>query len=63
MESLANLEAMSVQANTSLELTPTVGPLKWSVWGAGIESMIGSAGERSSAPSRWAAKVGAGPPR
>jgi hypothetical protein len=36
----------------SLEQTPTVRPLKCPVRGVGIESMIESTGERSSAPSR-----------
>jgi hypothetical protein len=52
MESPANLETMSVQANTSLELTPTVAPKNKVVVGVGLESMIDSGGERSSAPRR-----------
>ena len=41
--------------NKSLELTPKVRALNCLVRGVGIESMIESSGERSSAPIRWAA--------
>jgi hypothetical protein len=46
------LKVAGTAPNMSLELTPTVRALDCLVRGVGIESMIGSTGERSSAPRR-----------
>jgi hypothetical protein len=46
-----------MRPNMSLELTPTVTPENRFVRGVGFESMIEWTGERSSAPSRWAANA------
>ncbi len=43
--------------NKWLELTPSVRALEGLVTSVGIDRVIGSSRERSSAPSRWAADV------